>query len=503
MRLARQKQPVRVRRKDGDLSEFWTPSRDNCCWLPSTDGAVKTERTSHSWFGFEETTWENHHPNSKLVREVKRVSEVNRLDIEEETKAKLRPPKKKRKTDDGAVDTGKENAEPTETKSEKWRIHPTRRQRAVFRLWFDATDRIYNRAAKMINSNKKTSMEMMRPIIKDEVWRSETTVRMWKIPYEIRDLPLRDLMKACKALRAKEKILKRKFKLKEKMGATCSVTLRSRQLNAKKTSGGNRVWPRVFGTLRDRSAMRTEKGKTLPLVFKHDCRLIWERKTGFYYLCFPVDVDRSAPSDVKAVVSIDPGVRTFATCFDARHGKVTEWGCSHTTKILYWLIRKAARLEKKSKEARGRHRRRIATVAARIRKRSTDLVNELHRKLAIWLCKNFSVVLLPKFSTQQMTEHQTKPRRLARKTSGGMVRLSHFKFRQFLIHKAREYGTTIDICDEKYTSLTCGSCGTLNGKLGSSKTFKCPRCGYEADRDHNAARNILLRYVWKNDSETP
>ena len=398
-----------------------------------------------------------------------------------------------------------EDKKVAETKSKKWRIRPTKRQRAVFRLWFEATDRIYNRAAKMINSNKKTSMKMMRPIIKDEVWRSETPARMWKVPYEIRDSPLRDLMKACKALRAKERVLKRKFKLKEKMGTTCSVTLRSRQLNTKKTSGSNnRIWPRLFGTLRDRSAMRTEKGKTLPLVFKHDCRLIWERKTGFYYLCFPVDINKIAPSGAKAVVSIDPGVRTFATCFDARHGKVTEWGCSHTTNILFWLLRKAARLEEKSRQSHGRHKRRITAVGARIRKRSTDLVNELHRKLAIWLCKNFSVVLLPKFDTRQMTEHQTKPRRLARKTSGGMVRLSHYKFRTFLLHKAREYGTTIEICDEKYTSLTCGSCGTLNGKLGSSKTFECPRCGYLADRDHNAARNILLRYIWKEkNSETP
>ena len=405
------------------------------------------------------------------------------------------PAQKKRKTDAGVEE--KKKKEPVETKSKKWRIHPTKKQRKVFGLWFEATDLIYNKAAKMINADRRTSIKTMRSITKADTWQTENPARMWKVPYEIRNSPLRDLAKACKALRAKEKRLKRKFKLREEMRDACSVTIRSRQLNCGKASGGNRVWPKLFGTLRDRSAMRTEKGKTLPLIFEHDCRLIWERKTGFYYLCFPVTVVKAPPSEEKAMVSIDPGVRTFATCFDARRGKVTEWGCSHTTKILYWLIRKASRLEAKSKEARGRRKRRITAVAARIRKRSTDLVNELHRKLALWLCENFSVVLLPKFSTRQMTEHQTKPRRLARKTAGGMVRLSHYKFRAFLLHKAREYGTSIEICDEKYTSLTCGKCGTYNGKLGASKAFECPRCGYVAGRDVNAARNIMLRFVWK------
>ena len=261
----------------------------------------------------------------------------------------------------------------------------------------------------------------------------------------------------------------------------------------------------LFGTVRDRSAMRTEDGKMLPAVFERDCRLLRERKTGFYWLCIPVTVEKcEAPEGKKKspVVSIDPGIRTFATCYDLRDRTISDWGCSHTTKILYWLIRKASRLEKKVREARGRHRRRIAAVAARIRKRSTDLVNELHKKCAIWLCETYDVVLLPKFDTRQMAQRTNREdgraRKIGKKTAGAMVRLSHYKFRSFLLHKARQTGTVVELCDENWTSKTCGQCGTLNGKLGSRKRFACPRCGYDVDRDHNAARNILIRYAWKN-----
>jgi putative transposase len=46
---------------------------------------------------------------------------------------------------------------------------------------------------------------------------------------------------------------------------------------------------------------------------------------------------------------------------------------------------------------------------------------------------------------------------------------------------------------EAYTSKICGKCGHIHAKLGGNKVFKCPECGYVADRDANGAFNILLK----------
>lgn len=49
---------------------------------------------------------------------------------------------------------------------------------------------------------------------------------------------------------------------------------------------------------------------------------------------------------------------------------------------------------------------------------------------------------------------------------------------------------------EEYTSKTCGRCGWQpDGKLSSSKVFLCRRCGFQCDRDWNAARNIFLKNI--------
>src|SRR5690606_28489903 len=62
-------------------------------------------------------------------------------------------------------------------------------------------------------------------------------------------------------------------------------------------------------------------------------------------------------------------------------------------------------------------------------------------------------------------------------------------------------GTVQEACDEHFTSKTCGNCGFLNFTLGQKKIFSCPQCSIEMDRDVNAARNILLRFLTLNESQ--
>ena len=74
-----------------------------------------------------------------------------------------------------------------------------------------------------------------------------------------------------------------------------------------------------------------------------------------------------------------------------------------------------------------------------------------------------------------------------------MLIWSHYRFKQRLLDKCREYPwCKVIFVDEHYTIKTCGLCGFIHQKLGSSKTFKCPQCKIEMDRNIHATRNILL-----------
>jgi len=55
-------------------------------------------------------------------------------------------------------------------------------------------------------------------------------------------------------------------------------------------------------------------------------------------------------------------------------------------------------------------------------------------------------------------------------------------------------GTQLLIVDESYTSKTCGGCGHLNN-VGTKEWYECKKCSYQADRDVNGARNILIKNI--------
>jgi putative transposase len=220
---------------------------------------------------------------------------------------------------------------------------------------------------------------------------------------------------------------------------------------------------------------------------------------GHYYLCLPKPLEiqgenQAPPAWKHATIALDPGVRTFMTGYDA-DGGVCEWGEADMGRI-YRLCNRLDDLQSRWSRPSVRHRQRyrMKRAARRIRLKIRNLVDELHKRLAKWLCENHRCVVIPEFQTSQMVRRGR--RKIRSKTARAMCTWAHYRFRQRLLSKAREYPwCQVVITEEPYTSKTCGACGWINAKLGGSKVFRCLRCGAEFDRDANGARNILLRHL--------
>src|SRR5213078_2337133 len=65
-------------------------------------------------------------------------------------------------------------------------------------------------------------------------------------------------------------------------------------------------------------------------------------------------------------------------------------------------------------------------------------------------------------------------------------------FLDILEAKAASAGHQVIRVNPRFTTQKCSKCGEIVQKTLSVRTHMCPFCGYVADRDLNAAQNILL-----------
>jgi putative transposase len=70
----------------------------------------------------------------------------------------------------------------------------------------------------------------------------------------------------------------------------------------------------------------------------------------------------------------------------------------------------------------------------------------------------------------------------------------HYRFREFLKHKALFLGKEVIIVTEEYTTKGCSRCGLVTD-IGGSKTFTCQHCGFVAPRDAKSARDIFAKHI--------
>jgi putative transposase len=112
----------------------------------------------------------------------------------------------------------------------------------------------------------------------------------------------------------------------------------------------------------------------------------------------------------------------------------------------------------------------------------------MHKKVANYLLKNYEIINIGKVSIKSMISNLTG--NLKEITKRRLLKLSHFKFREYLKLNSSKYGNTINEIDEYLTSQKCHNCGNLKKNLGCNKEYNCLVCGVLLDRDINASINI-------------
>ena len=200
---------------------------------------------------------------------------------------------------------------------------------------------------------------------------------------------------------------------------------------------------------------------------------------GYLWLIITTDVKPKQYERLgDASIGIDFGLKHFITTSDGTiidNPETYKNSLKHLAKLNKKLSRK-----KKGSNSRKKAKKQLAKLHDRIANQRTDF----QWKLAHELCKYHSHIGVEDLNLKGMQ------RMWGRKISD----LSYAEFITKLMYIAEKYKTTVvKIGRYEATSQICGCCGYQNANTKNLKirTWVCPECGSEHDRDINAAKNIL------------
>ncbi len=202
------------------------------------------------------------------------------------------------------------------------------------------------------------------------------------------------------------------------------------------------------------------------------------RKPSGWYVCFQIEAEMTEPQPSQAPpIGVDVGIH-HALALSAGTVIDSPQYLKASLVRLHKLQRMVARRKK------GSHRRRKAVH--QLAKELEQIANQRHdwwHKVVHQLVNTYGLIAIEDLNLSFMLRNGT----LSRVTHDVALGI----FYQLLDYKAIEAGVEVVKVNPKNTSQQCNGCGVIVKKGLKVRTHHCPNCGFTADRDVNAALNIL------------
>jgi len=176
-------------------------------------------------------------------------------------------------------------------------------------------------------------------------------------------------------------------------------------------------------------------------------------------------------------VGIDVGIMSFAALSDGTVIDNPKF-LKKSAKRLAQAQRKLE-LQKKGSPEREKTKKVVAKIHERTAFRRSDFAHKESRKIV----NGYGRIFVEDIHINEMNSHRCLNRSIRD--------VAWSQFFLFLSYKAESAGREFRKINPAYTSQTCSSCGHRQKMPLSTRTYHCPCCEMEKDRDHNASINIL------------
>lgn len=202
-----------------------------------------------------------------------------------------------------------------------------------------------------------------------------------------------------------------------------------------------------------------------------------------YFVSILCEVPKRTKPKTNKEVGIDLGITDFIVLSNGEKVKNPNFNRKHKKA----LAKAQKHLSRKTKGSKRQQKQRIKV--ARIHEKITNSRKDFQHKLSTKLINEYDTICLEDLNIKGMVKNHN----LAYSISDS----SWSEFIRQLEYKALWYDKNVIKIDRFYpSSKTCSSCDYIVDKLPLNiRSWKCPKCSCEHDRDVNAAKNILRQGI--------
>lgn len=202
----------------------------------------------------------------------------------------------------------------------------------------------------------------------------------------------------------------------------------------------------------------------------------------------PIEIEQYELTD--EIIGIDLGLKELATCSNGMvfHNVAKSRGYQKTKKSLVQKQKQISRKYEMNKQGNKFIKTsNIKKLERKIQKKRIRLQNikkdYFHKSITALVRTKPKAIVLEDLNVAGMRKNKY--------LSHSLQETSISTFKQMLISKAESYGIEVVLADRFYpSSQICSHCGNRRSIKLSERTYKCPVCGLEIDRDLNASINL-------------
>ena len=209
--------------------------------------------------------------------------------------------------------------------------------------------------------------------------------------------------------------------------------------------------------------------------------VVKQEPTGEWFAVLGIETENDAPpkpENPEQCVWIDVGILKYA--HDGDGTAVEGPDLSEERERLERAQRDLSRKEHGSANYR-KQQHVVAQRHAELKRKRRDFLH----KLSAYYAREYDLVAVEDLDAKELMELPSNSRNRAGAAWGTFLRM--------LEYKCEREGTYFAAVDPRGTTKECSECGVETEKPLWEREHSCPSCGFEADRDLNAAYNILSR----------